>query len=164
MDVEKERELLRALERDARLTPAQLAVMLGITEDQVREAIDRLEKRGIVLRYKTVVNWEKAGREEVTALIEVRVMPQREVGFDAVAERIYRFPQARSVSLVSGTFDLLVEVVGPDMKEVASFVAEKLAPLDGVQGTTTHFMLRRYKVDGDILSAEPQAKRLPIVP
>ncbi|MCL5026118.1 MAG: Lrp/AsnC family transcriptional regulator [Chloroflexi bacterium] len=159
-----EKELLRALERDARLTPAQLAVMLGCTEAEVKSAIERLEKRGIILRYKTVVNWEKAGKEAVSALIEVKVMPQREVGFDAVAERIYRFPEARSVTLLSGTYDLLVEVVGNDMKEVAGFVTEKLAPLDGVQGTTTHFILRRYKSDGDILSGEPEVRRLPIVP
>jgi DNA-binding Lrp family transcriptional regulator len=159
-----DKELLRALERDARLTPAQLAVMLARPEDEVKAAIAGLEKRGIVLRYKTVVNWEKAGEEAVSALIEVKVSPQREVGFDAVAERIYRFPEARSVSLVSGTFDLLVEVVGKDMKEVANFVAEKLAPLEGVQGTVTHFVLRRYKTDGDILSPEPEVKRLPLVP
>ncbi len=164
MTTDADRELLRALERDARLTPDQLAIMLGCTEDSVKEAIERLQKQGIILRYKTVVNWEKAGSEMVTALIEVRVAPQREVGFDAVAERIYRFPEARSVALVSGTYDLLVEVVGRDLQEVSSFVAEKLAPLDGVQGTTTHFMLRRYKADGDILSTEPQMKRLPVLP
>jgi DNA-binding Lrp family transcriptional regulator len=159
-----EAELLRTLERDARLSFAQLSVMLGQPEDEIRQAVARLEQRGIILKYKTIINWQKAGEEVVTALIEVRVMPQREVGFDAVAERIYRFPEARSVSLVSGTYDLLVEVVGKDMQEVASFVAEKLAPLDGVQGTTTHFMLRRYKADGDILNPQPEAKRLPLVP
>jgi DNA-binding Lrp family transcriptional regulator len=159
-----ETELLRAMERDARLTPSQLAVMLGRPEEEIRQAITRLEQRGIILKYKTIVNWQKAGEEVVTALIEVRVMPQRDVGFNAVAERIYRFPEARTVSLVSGTFDLLVEVTGKDMQEVASFVAEKLAPLDGVQGTTTHFMLRRYKADGDILNPQPEAKRQPLVP
>jgi DNA-binding Lrp family transcriptional regulator len=159
-----EAELLRALERDARLTAAQLAVMLGQSEEEVRQTIARLEQRGIILKYKTIINWQKAGQEMVTALIEVRVMPQREVGFDAIAERIYRFPEARTVSLVSGTYDLLVEVAGKDMQEVASFVAEKLAPLDGVQGTTTHFMLRRYKADGDILNPQPEIKRQPLVP
>jgi DNA-binding Lrp family transcriptional regulator len=158
------KELLKALEKDARLTAKQLAVMLNQPESDIQSAIERLERERIILRYKTVVNWEKAGEELVSALIEVKVSPQRDVGFDAIAERIYRFSEARSVSLVSGTFDLAVQVTGRSMKDVAAFVAEKLAPLEGVQATITHFLLKRYKEDGDILDERPGVERLPIAP
>lgn len=156
--------LLRIVERDARATTAQLATMLGWTEEQVASTIALLEHNGVIVKRKTVVNWERLGREEVTALIEVKVSPQREVGFNAVAERIYRFPEARTVYLVSGTYDLAVMVTGPNMREVAEFVALKLAPIDGVQSTVTHFMLKRFKEDGDILAEVEEVRRLPIVP
>lgn len=158
-------ELLRMLERDARLTPAQLAAMTGLAEHEVRERIAQAERERLIIGYRTSVNWERAGVEQVAALIEVKVSPQRDVGFDAVAARIYRFPETRSVYLMSGAYDLAVLVVGPTMKDVASFVASKLAPLEGVQGTVTHFLLKRYKEDGVVLvEDEPQAARLPIAP
>jgi DNA-binding Lrp family transcriptional regulator len=103
------------------------------------------------------------GEEQVSALIEVKVAPQRDVGFDAIAERIYRFPQARSVYLLSGTYDLLVLVAGKTMHEVADFVSQKLAPIEGVQGTVTHFMLKRYKEDGEILAGGEETKRQPVI-
>ena len=110
-----------------------------------------------------MVNWEKvAEKEEVSAIIEIRVQPQREVGFDAVAERIYRFPEARTVYLVSGAYDLAVLVTGKTMQEVAGFVSQKLATLDSVQGTTTHFLLKRYKEDGEILGDGQKPKRQPM--
>lgn len=159
------KKVLRLLEKDARTSPEQIASMTGMPVEEVKEVIERAEREGIILRYKTMVNWEKAGEEPVSALIEVKVVPQRNVGFDAIAHRIYRFPETRSVYLVSGTYDLAVEVVGNSMKEVATFVAEKLASLDTVQGTVTHFLLKRYKEDGVILEGLPEeTKRLPVIP
>lgn len=158
-------DLLQMLERDARLTPGQLATMTGLSEEEARERVTQAERDRLILGFRTSVNWERAGVEQVAALIEVKVSPQRDVGFDAVAARIYRFPETRSVYLMSGTYDLAVLVVGPSMKDVATFVASKLAPLEGVQGTVTHFLLKRYKEDGVVLvEDEPRAARLPIAP
>ena len=159
---EKEREVLRLLEKDARTTPEQLATMTALSPEEVSRIIRTAEAQGLVLKYKTVINWEKAGDEQVWALIEVKVAPQRDVGFDAAAERIYRFPQARSVYLVSGTYDLAVLVVGKTMHEVAAFVSEKLAPLEAVQSTVTHFLLKRYKEDGEVLTDREGVSRLPL--
>ncbi|MFC1902852.1 Lrp/AsnC family transcriptional regulator, partial [Chloroflexota bacterium] len=113
--------------------------------------------------YKTVINWDKVDDEQVWALIEVKATPQKDVGFDAIAERIYGYPQARTVYLVSGDYDLLVLAVGKSEHEVAEFVSEKLAPIDGVRGTVTHFMLKRYKEDGEILEGKEEVKRQPVV-
>jgi len=157
-------KLLQLLERDASATVDQLATMLGATADEIARRVDDLEKSRVIVRRKTVVNWERTGEEPVAALIEVRVSPQRDVGFGAIAMRIARYPEARSVYLVSGTYDLAVEIVGRTMKDVASFVSEKLAPLDGVQGTTTHFLLRRYKVDGEMFEDVEAPSRLPYTP
>ncbi len=150
------------LEKDARTTPEQISVMTGLPLEEVKQAIQKAEAEHVILKYKAVVNRQKLGEEQVWALIEVKVQPQRNVGFDAVAERIYRFPQARSVYLVSGTYDLAVLVTGKTMHEVASFVSEKLAPLEGVQGTVTHFGLKRYKEDGEIFEGKEGVTRLPI--
>jgi DNA-binding Lrp family transcriptional regulator len=158
------RRILRILERDGRTDPRQIAIMLDVPVEEVRTRIGAAEMNGTIVRQKAVVNWERAGEEYVLALIEVKVTPQRETGFDAIAERIYRFSEARSVHLVSGTYDLAVQVVGRTMQDVAMFVAQKLAPLDGVQSTVTHFMLRRYKEDGDILVGHETAERLAITP
>jgi DNA-binding Lrp family transcriptional regulator len=158
------RDVLRALERDARLTPEKVATLTGHSPQEVAAAISRAEAEHIILRYKTVVNWEKLGQEQVYALIEVKVTPQRGVGFDTVARRIYRFPETRSVYLLSGTYDLLVQVTGKTMQEVATFVTEKLATLEFVQGTVTHFLLKRYKEDGEILEGPEELERLPVTP
>ncbi|MDP2953728.1 MAG: Lrp/AsnC family transcriptional regulator [Chloroflexota bacterium] len=158
------KSIFEILEKDARLTSAQIATMTGQTEDAVKETILDAEADRTILKYKTVINWSKLGDQQVWALIEVKVSPQRDVGFDAIAERIYRFPQARSVYLMSGTYDLAVLVSGKTMQEVAGFVTEKLAPLDTVQGTVTHFVLKRYKEDGDILEGEEKVKRQPLMP
>ena len=159
---EKEREVLRLLEKDARTTPEQLATMTNLSPEEVTRIIRQAEAQRLVLKYKTIINWEKTGDEQVWALIEVKVAPQRDVGFDAAAERIYRFPQARSVYLVSGTYDLAVLVVGKTMHEVAAFVSEKLAPLESVQSTVTHFLLKRYKEDGEVLTDREGVSRLPL--
>lgn len=158
------RDVLKVLERDARVPPEKIAAMTGHSLEDVREAIRRAEDERIILKYKAVINWEKTGREQVSALIEVKVTPQRAVGFDTVAQRIYRYPEARSVYLVSGTYDLLVEVSGKNIQEVATFVADKLATLEFVQGTVTHFLLKRYKEDGEVLEGQEGLERLPISP
>ena len=155
-------EILKILEDDARTTPEQIATMTGKGVDEVKESIRQAEKDRTIARYKTMVNWEKLGREEVLALIEVKLQPQREVGFDSVAERIYRFPEVRSAYLVSGGYDLAVLVIGRTMQDVAGFVSRKLATLEQVQGTVTHFLLKRYKEDGEILGGEDKPKRQPI--
>jgi DNA-binding Lrp family transcriptional regulator len=158
------KEIFRILEQDARKTPQQIATMTGIPLAQVKKAIKKAEGNRTILKYKTMVNWDKLGEEQVWALVEVKVLPQRDVGFDAIAERIYRFPEARSVYLISGTYDLAVQVAGKTMQQVASFISEKLAPLESVQGTVTHFLLKRYKEDGEILAGEEGPKRVPIMP
>ena len=156
------KEILEILEKDARTTPETIATMTGKKVAEVKRAISEAVKERIILKYKTVINWEKVKEPQVWALIEVKVQPQRGVGFDAVAERIYRFPQARSVYLVSGTYDLSVLVVGKTMQEVAAFVSEKLSTLESVQGTITHFMLKKFKEDGDILEDKGPTQRIPI--
>lgn len=158
------RRILSILQDDARAEPEQIATMLGRDVDYIRSEIARLEQERVIVRRKTLINWEKAGEEAVWALIEVRVSPQRDVGFDSIANRIARFPEAWSVNLVSGTYDLAVQVVGRTMKEVATFVSEKVSSLEGVQGTTTHFLMKRYKEEGELMSDLEDAKRLPIVP
>ncbi len=157
------KEILKTLEGNARATAEQIATMTGRSVAQVKRAIKQAEKERAIVKYKTIINWEKLGEEQVQALIEVKIAPQRDVGFDSIAERIYRFPEARSVYLVSGTYDLAVLVVGSSMHEVAGFVAQKLAPLESVQGTVTHFLLKRYKEDGEILEGETaEVRRLPL--
>lgn len=158
-------DILRILERDAHATPDQIARQTGRPVEDVVALIQEAEQREIIVRYKTVVNWNKLAEESVTALVEVKVAPQRDVGFDAIAQRIYRFPEARSVYLMSGTYDLLVQLQGPSLRHLSSFIAEKLAPLETVQSTTTHFLMKRYKEDGDILEGIPEEhRRLPVAP
>ncbi len=157
------KDILKILENDARTTTKQIATMTGTPTTEVARLIKQAEKDRTILKYKTMINWEKAGEEQVWALIEVRITPQRDVGFDAIAERIYRFQQARTVYLVSGTYDLLVIVMGKNMHEVADFVSQKLAPIEGVQGTVTHFVLKRYKEDGEILEGREEVKRQSVV-
>jgi DNA-binding Lrp family transcriptional regulator len=158
------KKILEALEKDARLTPEQISTMTGISVAEVKKAIKKAEEDRAILKYKAVIDWAKLGEEQVWALVEVKVVPQRNVGFDAIAERVYRFPQARSVYLASGTYDLAVLVAGKTMQEVAVFVSEKLATLEAVQGTVTHFILKKYKEDGEILEGGEGVKRLPVTP
>jgi DNA-binding Lrp family transcriptional regulator len=157
-------EILRILERDARAAPAQIAAMTGLPEAEVRRLITEWEAARVIRGYKTIVDWEKAGDEQVAAFIDVKVSPAREVGFDDVAARIYRYPEVRSVYLVSGEFDLRVMVEGASMHEVAFFVAEKLAPIDRVLSTATHFMLKKYKEDGCVLMEVEEDRRLAVTP
>ncbi len=156
------KEILKILENDARTTTKQISTMTSLPADEVTKLIKQAEKDKVILKYKTIINWDKISNEQVWALIEVRVSPQRDVGFDSVAERIYRFPQARTVYLLSGTYDLLVLVMGKTMHEVADFVSQKLAPVEGVQGTVTHFVLKRYKEDGEIIEGKEEPTRQPL--
>ena len=144
-------EILEVLEKNSRYTDQEIAVMTGKTVEEVREAIRDYEERSIIAGYTTLINWENTGRETVTALIEVQITPQRGVGFDKVAERIYKFPQVKACYLMSsGGFDLSVIVEGKTMKEVAMFVSDKLAIQEYVTGTATHFVLKKYKDHGTI--------------
>lgn len=144
-------EILEILEKNFRYTDEQIAVMAGKTVEEVREAIQDYEEKSIIAGYITLINWENTGKEVVTALIQVKVTPQRGEGFDKVAERIYRYDQVQACYLMSsGGFDLTVIVEGKTMKEVATFVAQKLAVLDNVDGTATHFVLKKYKDHGTI--------------
>ncbi|MDD5236127.1 MAG: Lrp/AsnC family transcriptional regulator [Candidatus Omnitrophica bacterium] len=157
-------EILEILEKDARIKPEEIAKMLKIKPDKVKQAIKHYEKEGVILKYKTLINKELVKDDNITvrALIEVNVVPQKDVGFDKVAERIYSFSEVSSCYLISGTYDLLVIVEGKDLNTVARFVAEKLSPLEAVRGTVTHFLLRKYKEDGVVLKCKQEDKRIAI--
>lgn len=146
------KELLSILKNNCRLSVEEIAVMLGTTSDEVKTAMKELSDKGIIVAYNALIDWEKVDHEYVTAYIEVKVTPQRGQGFDKVAERIYKYPQVTACSLVSGGFDLFVVVEGKNMKEVALFVAEKLAPIDSVMSCATHFVLKKYKDSGVIFN------------
>ena len=137
--------LLELLEQDCTQSPAQLAAQAGMTEEEVRAEVRALERKGVILGYQAVVDWDKVRDEGVTALIEVKVTPQDLAGYDRIAQRIYQYDEVESVYLMSGTFDLTVIISGRTLKEVAMFVSERLAPLEGVTGTATHFILKKYK-------------------
>jgi DNA-binding Lrp family transcriptional regulator len=152
-------EILEILEKNNKLTEEQIAVMLNTSVEEVRAAIKKFEEDNIILGYNTLINWEKTTKETVTALIEVKVTPQRGLGFDKVAERIYEYPEVVSCYLMSGGFDLTVIIEGKTMKEVALFVAEKLATLEYVTSTATHFVLKKYKYNGTIFGEKPKDDR-----
>jgi len=158
-------EIFEILEQNARATPAQIATMVNKPVREVEKIIKKAEKDGTILKYKAIIDWSKLGKEDIQALIEVRVTPQRDVGFDAIAERIYQFPEVYSAYVVSGTYDLAILVKGRNMHEISSFVTEKLAPLERVQSTVTHFLLKRYKENGEIFQLPKETnRRLPITP
>ncbi|MBE6556824.1 MAG: Lrp/AsnC family transcriptional regulator [Ruminococcaceae bacterium] len=144
------KELLTLLEKDARMTVEELAVVLGADRDEVARVISELEGSGTVLGYKAVIDWEKTDKECVNAMIDVKLTPQRDRGFDRVAEKIYNYPEVQSVYLMSGGYDLSVQIEGKTMKEVAFFVMQKLATIDTVTSTATHFVLHKYKDKGVI--------------
>ena len=157
------KEIFEILEQNARATPEQIATMVDKPVSAVKKIIKQAEKDGTILKYKAIINWPKLGKEDIQALIEVRVTPQRDVGFDAIAERIYQFPEVYSAYVVSGTYDLALLVKGKNMQEISSFVTEKLAPLERVQSTVTHFLLKRYKENGEIFHLPKETnRRLPI--
>jgi DNA-binding Lrp family transcriptional regulator len=157
------KDILKILENDARTSPKQISDMTGMTQAEVSKLVKKAWQDRVILKYKAIVNWDKAENEHVFALIEVKLEPQKDVGFDSVAERIYRFPQARSVYLVSGTYDLLVLVVGRNNHEIANFVSQKLSHIDGVKATNTQFVLKRYKEDGEILEDKEEVNRQQVI-
>ena len=158
-----EKEILRILEHDAHTTPKQISVMTGTPISTVNKLIKQAEKERVILKYKAIVNWEKVEDEHVLALIEVKLTPEKDVGFDSVAERIYSYPQTRTVYLVSGTYDLFVLVSAKTNHEVADFVSQKLSHIEGVQGTVTQFVLKQYKEDGEFITHKEGVKRQPVI-
>ena len=157
-------KVLNLMQEDCRIPLEKLSVMLGVSMQETAEAIDEMEKDGTILRYRPVINWDKLNVNRVEAMIEVRVTPQRDMGFDAVASRIYRFDEVKSVYLMSGSYDLLVLVEAATLKELAAFVSEKLSVLATVTGTATSFVLKRYKQDGVIFETAAKDQRLVVSP
>ncbi len=141
-------QILKMLEGDARLTPEQIAVMTEQDTGDIKKAIQEYEEKGIIVAYQTLIDWDKTDREYVSAVIELKITPQRDRGFDRIAEKIYNYTEVKSLYLMSGGYDLQVIIEGKTLREVAQFVAAKLAPIDGVISTATHFVLRKYKDHG----------------
>lgn len=157
-------ELLSIIEKNSRIDFSELAVLLGKSEEEVLNELSQLEKEGVICGYHTLINWEKTSIEKVTALIEVKVTPQRGRGFDNIAERIYNYPEVKAVYLISGSFDLLIILEEKSLKEIAGFVSDKLSTLDSVLSTATHFILKKYKDHGTVLSKEIKDEREIITP
>lgn len=155
---------MRIIERNSRIDLKELAVILGVEEIDVANALADLETEGVICGYHTLIDWEKTSLEQVSALIEVRVTPQRGQGFDHIAERIYKYPEVNAVYLISGGYDLLITLEGKSLKEVAAFVSDKLAPLDSILSTATHFILKKYKDHGTVLSKKHVDQREKITP
>jgi len=158
------KQILELLEKDARLTHAEIAVMLGEDQDIISKEISEMEKDGTILGYRAVVNPERKQDGNVACLIEVSVQPERGHGFDKIAERIYNFPEVQSVFLVSGRYDLLILIEGKNMREIADFVVEKLSTLANVRSTASCFLLKKYKELGSILVEHTKRERIPVTP
>ena len=159
-----ELSILEILFNDSRTTPAQIAVMTGHSEEEVAAVIRSLEAQKIILKYTTMINWDRVEADQVEAVIEVRVTPQRDEGFDAIAEKIYRFEEVSSVYLMSGGYDLMVMLKARTLKQLALFVAEKLSTIENVLSTATHFVLKKYKQQGVITDETPEDLRLKVTP
>ena len=157
-------ELLAILEKNSRIDFSELAVLLGVSEEEVLKEIEQLEHDGVIGGYHTLINWEKTSIEKIMALIEVKVTPQRGRGFDNIAERIYNYPEVKAVYLLSGGYDLLVILEEKSLKEIANFVSDKLSTLDSVLSTATHFILKKYKDHGTIMNQKQKDEREVIVP
>ena len=156
--------ILKAIEKNSRIDLKELAVMLGEEEINVVNEIAAMEAEGVICGYHTLIDWEKTSIEKVSALIEVRVTPQRGQGFDKIAQRIYNYPEVNAVYLISGGFDLLVTLEGKSLKEVANFVTDKLSTLDTVLSTATHFILKKYKDHGTVIAKKYVDERLKMTP
>lgn len=154
------RQILNYMEKNCKVDAGELAVLLGTDEDTVKREIAAMEKEKIICGYHTMIDWDKAGVDQVNALIEVRVTPQRGRGFEKIAERIYNYPEVSSISLISGGYDFLVTIEGKSLMEVSRFVSEKLSPIDEVVGTATHFILKKYKDHGTILAQKDKEERM----
>lgn len=156
--------ILKYIEKNSRVDMGELAVLLGTDEVTVANEITQMEKEKIICGYHTLIDWDKVGMEKVTALIEVKVTPQRNQGFDRIAERIYNYPEVTAVYLISGGYDLLVTLDGKTLKEVSQFVSEKLSPVEAVISTATHFILKKYKDHGTILVKKAESERMLVTP
>lgn len=156
-----EKRIVQLLKADSRYTHAEIATMLGETTETVTDTVNRLENSGIIVKYTTIINTEKTGEDFIDALIEVKVTPQARSGFDAIAEEIYKFPEVKAVYLVSGTYDLAITLESKTARDVSMFVSERLATIDSVIGTTTHFIMKQYKESGVIMNGE-DSKRLAV--
>ena len=157
-------EILKNIERDSRVDLHELAVRLGAADEEVAAQMKQMEEEGVICGYHTMIDWEKTSMESVTALIEVRCTLQRGQGFDRIAERIYMYPEVKSVYLISGGYDLLVTLEGKSIKEVSSFLSDKLSTLENVLSTATHFILKKYKDHGTILTKKYEDTREKITP
>lgn len=154
--------ILRAIDKNSKLDAAALATMLGSSTDEIVAAITEMEADKVICGYPTLIDWDKVSNEKVTALIEVKVTPQRGQGFDKIAEKIYRYDEVESVYLMSGGFDLTVIIRGRSMRQVAEFVSDKLAPMEAVLSTSTHFVLKKYKDQGITMQVEAEDSRIPV--
>lgn len=153
-------QILNYIEKNSRIELSELAVLLGLDEVAVANELSAMESEGIICGYHTLIDWDKVTEERIHALIEVRVTPQRGKGFDEIAERIYKYPEVSSTYLISGAYDLLVFMEGKTLREISSFVSEKLSTLESVISTTTHFVLRKYKENGTILNKKTEDERM----
>lgn len=158
---EKDREILRVLESDSRIGAGDLGTMLSLSASEVQSRISALEKAGILRKYTAVIDWKKAGEDGVVALVELKVSPEREFGYDRVADRIARFPEVRSLRLVTGTYDFQVIVTGRTMQEIAEFVSGQIASLENIKETVTHIVMKTYKEHGCELQRSEGVERLP---
>ncbi|MBP3421400.1 MAG: Lrp/AsnC family transcriptional regulator [Lachnospiraceae bacterium] len=156
--------LLSIIEKNSRIDIKELAIIMGEPEIDVANELKALEEEGIICGYHTMIDWEKTSIEKVSALIEVRVTPQRGQGFDNMAERIYKYPEVNSVYLISGGYDLLISLEGKSLKEISAFVSDKLSTLDSVLSTATHFILKKYKDHGTILTKAYEDERMKVTP
>ena len=157
-------ELLTLIEKNSKIGLKELSVLLGVDEASVLQELEALEKEGVICGYHTLIDWEKTSIEKVTALIEVRVTPQRGQGFDSIAERIYNYPEVRAAYLISGGYDLLIILEEKSLREIANFVSDKLSTLDSVLSTATHFVLKKYKYHGTIISKKHDEEREIVTP
>ena len=158
---DKDRILLQLLEENCRTPTNELAVLAEVSEQDIRDRIDRLEAAGAIRRYGAIVDWERAGNGNVAAVIELKVSPERDFGYDRIAERIARFPAVRSLRLMTGAYDLQLLVVGSSMHEIARFVAEQIAPMDRIRETATHIIMKTYKENGTTYAGREEVERLP---
>lgn len=158
------KQILTYLETNSRVNLGELAILLGCEEAEIANEIAKMEKEGIICGYHTLIDWDKAGDDRINALIEVRVTPQREQGFEKTAERICNYPEVSAVYLISGAYDFLVTLEGKTLLEVSRFVSEKLAPIEGIMGTATHFILKKYKDHGTTMIKKPKSERMAVMP
>ena len=163
-DIILRKQILSYLEKNSKMDPKEIAILLGTEPDVVENEIRKMEEENIICGYHTMIDWDKTSSEMVTALIEVRVTPQRGQGFDSIAERIYKYPEVRSVYLISGGYDLMVILEGKTLKEVSQFVTDKLSTLDSVLSTATHFILKKYKDHGTIFDQKIKDERMLVTP